>query len=336
MWVNRHRLNNSLVVFIHGVFGKRWATWKGIPDVLQDQCLTEPLLRSYDFFLWEYETDFWRQAPIDPVVIDQLDQFMEDQKDKYATSVLIGHSQGGIIAKLYVLKKLAGGHGTTMNVDMVITIGTPHLGSHWANILYLPQRIPIIRSLIPCRQVSDLASLSPNIRKLGVDWPANNRVATPGAPVPRHRYVRSVNIVGAFDRLVRARSAAGFRGDVVRFVSKGHPILGPSADRPVSRGLAQAIIRELSDHGGASQHIKDLVAIRGDAAKRRKFVQENAQLVHKIVNQLRPALPGDGQEMKTASLLIDFLDDFQTRPLRGLSMRNSLKTYVERILGRDM
>src|SRR5882762_6330835 len=101
LWVNRHKLNNSLVIFIHGIFGNGWSTWKGVPAILQRQFNNDPLLRSYDIYLFQYPTPVLRQQPtLDPYALDQLDQFVASVQDKYRSTVLIAHSQGGILAKL--------------------------------------------------------------------------------------------------------------------------------------------------------------------------------------------------------------------------------------------
>src|SRR5258706_13904280 len=149
MWVNRHELNNSLVVFLHGIFGERWATWKGIPDVLQDRAATDPLISSYDVYLFEYETRIFRQPFLDPYVIDDLDRFLSSCRSKYRTTVLIGHSQGGILAKLYVTDKLIREEGELLTIDKIVTFGTPHRGLRVLNLLLLLQNIPLAKSLLP-------------------------------------------------------------------------------------------------------------------------------------------------------------------------------------------
>src|SRR5581483_11040189 len=98
MWVNRHKLNNSLVVFLHGIFGNRWASWnaapeeKGAPDILQNWALQSQSIRSYDMYLFQYTTRYLDEPALDPVVLDDLHTFLQKERGKYQTVVLVGHS----------------------------------------------------------------------------------------------------------------------------------------------------------------------------------------------------------------------------------------------------
>ncbi len=106
MWINRHKLNNSLVVFIHGLWGNKSTTWRGIPELMQERFGAEPLIRSYDVYLFGYQSSWRLQPPLDPYIVSDLDQFLQGVRDKYSTIALICHSQGGILGKLFILKKL--------------------------------------------------------------------------------------------------------------------------------------------------------------------------------------------------------------------------------------
>jgi hypothetical protein len=64
MWLNRHKLNNSLVVFLHGLFGSRWGTWRFLPDLLEVILASDPRVRSYDAYLFDYSSSFRRQPAL--------------------------------------------------------------------------------------------------------------------------------------------------------------------------------------------------------------------------------------------------------------------------------
>src|SRR5882762_270507 len=97
MWVNKHKLNNSLVVFVHGLWGNWSSTWRGIPELLQQLFPVDPSIRSYDFYLFRYDTSLLKQPALRPYVLDKLANFLKGVGGKYRTTVLIGHSQGGIL-----------------------------------------------------------------------------------------------------------------------------------------------------------------------------------------------------------------------------------------------
>jgi hypothetical protein len=87
-WVERHKLNNSLLVFIHGIFGDATNTWRGIPHLLQNDFASDPRICSYDSYLFEYPSTLFNQLPFDPYILDQFDLFLKGLADKYQTTVL--------------------------------------------------------------------------------------------------------------------------------------------------------------------------------------------------------------------------------------------------------
>jgi len=66
MWFNRHPLNNSLVVFVHGFFGGSWGTWLGVPGIIQSMAEHDPWVRSYDFYSFQYDSTAFHQPPLIP------------------------------------------------------------------------------------------------------------------------------------------------------------------------------------------------------------------------------------------------------------------------------
>lgn len=328
MWVNRHKLNNSLVVFIHGIFGSRWATWKGVPEILQRQFRSDPLIRSYDFFLFHYTTSPLRQPALDPHVIDYLDQFLTPLRPKYHTTTLIGHSQGGLLAKLYVLRELMAGRGDRLTVDLILTLGTPHQGLLLLNPLLWFRKLPLLGELMPLRQLVQLASRSVAIWRLKENWTERFVAPEPCSASATRRHVRSLAVVGVFDRIVREASAAGFPVDIRRYADATHPSLAKPTSE--SDALADLLLEELRSLHRPELNfglIKDALAHHD---KRDEYLREHRAAVRNIVSRARPDLGEDGVSIKTASLLMDFLYDFQQRPLRGLSLRDCVTTYATR------
>jgi hypothetical protein len=76
MWFNRHPLNNSLVVFVHGIFGDSWSTWLGVPGIIQSMAEHDPWVRSYDFYSFQYDSTAFHQPPLIPFAVDGLRQFL--------------------------------------------------------------------------------------------------------------------------------------------------------------------------------------------------------------------------------------------------------------------
>ena len=98
-----------------------------------------------------------------PLSLRKLSHFFDKVNSKYKTTVLIAHSQGGLIAKRYVLKMLRAGAGDRLTVDHIITIGTPHKGNFFCIPLHLVQHVPILGALVPFKQIGDLSVFGSNI-----------------------------------------------------------------------------------------------------------------------------------------------------------------------------
>lgn len=321
MWVNRNKLNNSLVIFIHGLFGSPWTSWQGVPKRLQTEFSHDSLLRSYDMYLFQYETTWRRQPSLVPDLQASLHRFIEDVRPKYSTVVLVGHSQGGILAKLYILDRLRGGHGLDLPIDLVITLGTPHRGTPFA-ILAFP--FPSLR------QARQLMPWSRNIRTLRRDWCPPYISTTPTPPQNSLRYIRSITVVGAYDRFVRRTSARGFSVDTPDYYPAGHPELAKE------QVATDAISRALRNHLSPDDILKAIAKIRADPTSYRRYVRHFAPSVAPAVQLARPGIQATSLEEKTAAILEDFLIDYPQRPLRGLSFGDSLVTYAERQLGPEL
>lgn len=175
MWVSRHPLNNSLAVFVHGIWGSRWVTWKSQVDFFQRIHKQRPALSSYDVFLFNYDTGKFRQPPLYPNITNALKTFLEQEGERYDAIALVCHSQGGIVGKRYILEELIKGRGDGLKVDLIVTLNTPHRGARWcvhpalfgAGAVNLVSRLRRGNLL---RQMAELHALSGNVRFLKRNW----------------------------------------------------------------------------------------------------------------------------------------------------------------------
>lgn len=114
-----------------------------------------------------------------------------DERVRGGRISLVAHSMGGLVARYY-LQRLGGAR----RVDRLVTLGTPHRGSHAAN--FVPS--PLVRQLLPEGRF---------IREL------NGLPAPPG--------LRATSIVAGRDLLVQPVDSARCPfGDAVRFDELGH------------------------------------------------------------------------------------------------------------------
>lgn len=132
--------NNKLVIFIHGLIGsdKTWGEENPLYDLLYSN---EIIKRNYDIATYEYYSeikskntfiDLLKGTTEKNLSIKQLAGIFRTklmtEKDKYQQIVLIGHSMGGLIGKEHII------HGDH-NIDLYISIATPHHGSTFAKFL---------------------------------------------------------------------------------------------------------------------------------------------------------------------------------------------------------
>lgn len=228
-----HPFNNSLVVLIHGILSSRYSAWAPAIDMIQtlyEKGERSSAFGTYDFYAFGYESS-WKQ-PTFPECFDALRDLVS--RDQYNTVILIGHSQGGVLAKLFLIHELQNGRGDTTNVDVVITLDTPHRGPQlwiYPAVLFGAawKRLPLLKRVPLFRQASDLGYFSDNMKLLRTYWNATLFPQTVCEPTPTRRHLRSYTISGTVlpglrtKLVVPDRSANGFAID--------EPIAVPRAER---------------------------------------------------------------------------------------------------------
>ena len=112
--------------------------------------------------------------------------------------ILIGHSAGGLVARLYMVQNPAA------NVAALITIATPHLGTPFAQVGELVERTPLMW-LAPLMGVTELRGALGLYRDLAVEQPGNFLYALNRRPHPPARYIS----------VVREAAASGPVGDLL-------------------------------------------------------------------------------------------------------------------------
>jgi pimeloyl-ACP methyl ester carboxylesterase len=328
MWFNRHPLNNSLVVFVHGIFGDKWGTWHGVPGIIQNMAEYDPWIRSYDYYSFQYDSTAFHQPPVIPFAVDGLRQLLSKIQGKYETVVLIAHSQGGLLSKAYILEELQAGNGSAMKVDLLVTLGTPHAGRKVLNPLHLMRKLPGVRTF---GQLAQLASRSETIGFIREHWNEKHILRRPGNPSSKRRHIRSVAVVGAYDIWAGSAGSEGYPVDVRHYLEKSHPALA----KPRSEGeaLSELIVGELRGHRRPDAALKEIKEIRSDPEKVKQFVVRNSEGVAQIIKVNRVDLPVEGIQTKTATVILDFLIDCPRRPMRCLALDKMLQVYADRITG---
>jgi pimeloyl-ACP methyl ester carboxylesterase len=334
VWISRHPLNNSLVVFIHGIWGSRWSTWKSYVDFFQRIPTEKPLIRNYDVYLFNYKTNKIRQPPLRPTVVRDLRIFLAEQNEKYETIVLVCHSQGGLVAKIYLLEELRRNRGKELKVDMILTLNSPHRGAnwrHWAVCLGLLlglvlKKLWVIDKFFILRQLADMAPNSENIQFLRDNWGFRYISPYPNEPATEsRRYIRTIAISGLKDRLVSKASAEGYDVDDRDANFSGH---GVDSDE-----VAAIVGYYLSQHEKPTAVTRELVDIYMSADLFNTHKQHCLANASQIINLYpRKWFSADYIDRRAGCFVDDFFDAFMRRPLRKLKCLDAFKAYVKRTL----
>jgi Alpha/beta hydrolase family len=332
MWLHKNKINNSLVVFVHGILGDQWGTWKGVPGMLQSVTEHDRFIRSYDFYSFKYDSSFFQQPPLRPFAVDDLRRFLAKVDKKYATVVLIAHSQGGLLVKSFIIEELLAGKGHTLKVDLVITLGTPHFGRKALNPVHFLQQIPVLKSLLPFHQLGQLAARSETVKFVQTHWNERQISRVPGTTGLRKRYIRSIAVVGAYDIWAGSAGSQGYDVDIPQYISAGHAGLKP---RSTTEALVDLVIAELQNHLRPDLVLEEINRCRVEESRKGEFIRDNALRVAKMVKENRSDLSPSEIENKAGTLIRDFLFGFGAAPLRGVDINEALALYVERSLGEE-
>lgn len=313
--VAAHPHNNSLVVLLHGILSSRFRAWEPVIDMVQrlyDDGERTAVFGSYDYYAFGY-----RSGLVQPPFEDYFDQLRElVSRDRYDTVVLIGHSQGGVLAKRFLIDERDKGRLDRSKVDLVVTLDTPHRGPQWwiyPGVLTgaIWKRLPVLGRKPLLRQLADLGRWSPASRRLAREWNAANFPMDPCPPQPRRRHVKSFTVQGTrlpipFLRpkaVVGVRSAEGFENDVP-FDDDGMTAWGLGHGIAAMARFRMRIEALLAEHGQPALDELCAEVRRLDAAAIADAVRggcEEADLPCEVQIWLRRLQVG-----------------FSTRPLRGL------------------
>jgi hypothetical protein len=300
-----------------------------------------PEFRGFDVFTFEYETRIWQQ-PFDPIHLDRLRAFFRSVKQKYTTAVVIAHSQGGVLAKLFLIRELKAQRGADLIVDLIMTLGTPHRGLKRVLPLWLGHRIPGLRKVIPYRQLADLCVFSRNIRWLKKDWGHPLIRSSPaGGPQPASRFIRSLAFAARRDVWARKRSAKGFRVDVPTTVDGVHTSIPklPISVNPRTGGVINnispvmvQILDELRTHQYPTDVLKQIGVISGSPIERQRYHDAHSLAIFEQVRLARPNSNKKELHRLTHFLRDEFPIRFPKQPLRGLDFSGCLRMFVDRSL----
>jgi len=113
--------NTDAIVYNETVNADQWKmtpfvkNYNGLINALKENGLEE----NVDFYVWNYD---WRR-PVSEIVVN-LDNFIDEEVEKNEKVILIGHSLGGLVSRIWAEE-----NNNDSRLEKVINLGSPNLGS---------------------------------------------------------------------------------------------------------------------------------------------------------------------------------------------------------------
>jgi len=330
VWVSRHPLNNSLAVFVHGIWGSRWETWRSHLDFFQRIYKQRPALTSFDIYFFHYKTGI-QQPPLYPCITNQLKEFLDKEAGRYDTIVLVCHSQGGIVGKRYILEELVQGRGQALKIDLIVTLNTPHRGAGWwvhplLAVALCANAVSRLGKGTFLRQAAELSAFSKNVRFMKKNWrtPLISKVECPATP--SSRYIRSIAVASRWDLLVSKRNAEGFENDAPNYRAGGHPV--------DSDEVAEFVGACLAEHESPLKVFRQLDNLKTDINAWQAYESAGRTIASEEISGSESfGFKSSGYLVsKTTSLVEDFPEVFRRHPLRKLDLSESFRRYFRKAL----
>ncbi len=164
-----HRERDTVVVFVHGIFGDGQGTWENQvtkqswPRLLS----TDEALAAANIYVFEYDSPLLGKTYSLSDLADQLETRVAPVLENHSRVVFVAHSMGGLITRAFLLKY----RSRATKVSMLYLLGTPSGGSFIARIADLLSRNPQLGRMMPMAHDSYLADQAQAWRASGLAIP---------------------------------------------------------------------------------------------------------------------------------------------------------------------
>ena len=173
-YVRRHNAD-TVIVFVHGVFGGPTGTWTNSnsgaywPQLLVD----DPSFQGNDIYVYAYSSPYLGQSyTIDELIENMRLIFGNDEVfEKHSRVVFLCHSMGGLVVRGF-LKRY---QDKAVRVPLIYFFSTPTAGAHIANLARLLTKNPQLRGMLPANSEDYVSNLQRDWRAMSVH--VNSRCA---------------------------------------------------------------------------------------------------------------------------------------------------------------
>jgi len=145
----RRENKDSVIVFVHGVFGGGVGTWTNAtshaywPTLLAD----DDAFRSADIYVYSYSSPYLNQSYTIDELIENMRLMLANAEifNKHKRVIFLCHSMGGIIVRGF-LKRYP---QNAMQVPLIYFFSTPTAGAHVTQLMDFLTRNPQLRGMLP-------------------------------------------------------------------------------------------------------------------------------------------------------------------------------------------
>lgn len=323
-------MDDSIIVFIHGLGGSASGTWGKFPKLIkQDAELAKIDIGYFSFPTRIFRLPFFQRISGIQTLAQALSTQIEIRYHNRKKVILVCHSLGGLIAKQYISDRLL--ENKPLRVTQAIFYAVPHNGSGLADVgRFVSWWNPQIRGL--CKN-------SDYVRSVTKNWHHSRAKDS----------VRSHYVVAAQDGVVEQHSSqqSWDNEDVEVVPDRGHvDVVKPESgedlsflilkrkiiDYTVSASIPQLTAEKKSRYQAASTKIpeKNWVDLRISVSSLLRVERDGKYLVIRNVHRPESFAPIGGVYKRFADAQ-EMLDRFSFQPQAVNSdMRNDLRGVIDR------
>jgi len=149
--------NQSVIVFVHGIFGDSISTWTSQNGAYWPSLLSsDSFFSSYDIYVYEYPSRFFGgNFSIDEIADNMRLLFDADEILNYNDIIFVSHSMGGLATRAYLNKN----RDAAARVRLAYFYSTPTTGSELASIATLINANPQLAKMRSMQSSDYLADL---------------------------------------------------------------------------------------------------------------------------------------------------------------------------------
>ncbi len=205
------RASRGLAILVHGLTGDTRGTWGKTPDLILAHS-------EYDVLLVGYPSDLVRVSPSIEHLGNYLVTLMTHLRKTYESTVLVGHSLGGLVIQAAILEELRAGKADqshVANITHIVLYAPPLEGN---DVIVIANRLGVPLS----RQVRALASASDYLIRLRRDWVNHAYRPEIRAGQELHKRRIPMTIVAGLSDDIVSPTRAGSVYDAVEIVEGNH------------------------------------------------------------------------------------------------------------------